>query len=278
MIMENLQERAINKSPLCVGLDLREEHIPLEISGGKLKVEQHFVEYAKEIVDLTIDKAACYKVQIACYEAFGIAGLKAYKEIVRYIRSRNELVIADIKRSDIGSTAKMYAKAHFSGDFEADIVTLNPFLGKDSLSPYFDYLKTGKGAFILAKTTNEGSQDFQDLRFGHGSLSKVVLDKIYEWSNDLGSFDRFSNMGAVVGVNNLNSIKELKESTDKLFLLIPGYGAQGAKLEDIKYLMGDKMNGVVNVSRGLSAGLREEKQFRRIIKDRVERLSKELKY
>ncbi len=278
MIMENLQKKAIEKSPLCVGLDLREEHIPLEITDGKLNVEKHFVEYAKEIVNLTLDMAACYKVQVACYEAFGISGLKAYKEILNYIRSKGECVIADIKRSDIGSTAKMYAKAHFEGEFEADIITLSPFLGKDSLSPYFDYLRKGKGAFILAKTTNEGSKDFQDLRLGSDSLSKIVLDKIYDWSSDLGAFDKFPNMGAVIGVNNLNSIKDLKESTDKLFLLIPGYGAQGAKLEDIKYLMGDKMNGVVNVSRGLSGGLREEKDFRKVIRDRATKFSKELRY
>ncbi len=278
MIMENLQKRAIDKSPLCVGIDLRQEHIPFEITNGGFDVENHFVEYAKAIVDLTTDVAACYKVQIACYEAFGIPGLKADKEILKYIRSKGEYVIADIKRSDIGSTAKMYAKAHFEGELEADIVTLNPFMGKDSISPYFDYFKKGKGAFILAKTTNEGSKDFQDLIVGNRSISSTVLDKVYEWSKELGDFTNFPNMGAVVGVNNASSLNALKESTDKLFLLIPGYGAQGAKLEDIKYLMGDKMNGVVNVSRGISGGLSEDRDFRKSLRERALKLAKELRY
>ncbi len=274
MIMENLRQKAIDKSPLCVGIDLREEHIPLEITGGEFDVQKHFVQYAKEIVDLTLDVAACYKVQIACYEAFGIPGLKAYKEILEYIRNRGDLVIADIKRSDIGSTAQMYAKAHLEGEFEADIVTLNPFLGKDSISPYFEYFKKDKGAFILAKTTNEGSKDFQDLSLDGKSLSKRVLESINEWSEEVGE----PNIGAVVGVNNLDSIKDLKEATDKLFLLIPGYGAQGAKLEEIKYLMQDKKNAVVNVSRGISGGLREEKDYKKIIRDRALKLSEELKF
>ncbi len=279
MIMDNLQNRAKEKSALCVGIDLRECQIPLEITEGKFDVEKHFVSYAKEIIDATSDLAACYKVQIACYEAFGLEGLKAYRQILDYIRSRGELVIADIKRSDIGSTAKMYAKAHFDGDFEADIVTLNPFMGKDSISPYLEYFKKGKGAFILAKTTNEGSKDFQDLVFEHGStLSKEVLDRIYEWSKEAGEYQSFPNMGAVVGVNNLSSIKILKESTDKLFLLIPGYGAQGAKLEDIKYLMGSKSNGVINVSRGISGGLANEQNFRKVLRNRALKLAEELTY
>ncbi len=278
MIMDKLREKVINKSPLCVGIDLREEHIPNCITKGHFDPEIHFVEYAKDIVDATLDVAACYKVQIACYEAFGLKGLKAYKEILDYIKSKGEYVIADIKRSDIGSTAELYAKAHFEGDFEADIITLNPFMGKDSISPYFKYFNESKGAFILAKTTNKGSKDFQDLLIDDMSLSNKVLNNIFKWSKELDEYKNFPSMGAVVGVNNLESIKSLKPFTDKLFLLIPGYGAQGAKIEDIKYLMGSKMNGVVNVSRGISGGLKEEDNYKDILKERATTFAKELKF
>lgn len=291
MIMNTLKKRACDLSPLCAGLDLRPDHIPQEIAEAFDSTEERLFAYAKEAVDAAIDYAACYKVQIACYEAEGLAGLSAYARILRYIRGLGTPVIADIKRGDIGSTARMYAKGHFEGDFEADILTLNPYMGKDAISPYFDYFRRGKGAFILGKTSNPGSVDFQDLdllqnegsafsefirpdilhMFSDWKLYMKVLKSILEWN---GEFGEDSPMGAVIGVNEAREIETMKKLSDNLFLLVPGYGAQGAKIEDIRSLIGSHKNGVVNVSRGYTAGI--EGDFRKELRDRAQTLAKEL--
>lgn len=279
MIMKELQRRAIENSPLCVGIDLRESHLPLEIRDSRADLGTKFIDYAREVVDASIEKAACFKVQIACYEAYGLKGLLAYKEILSYIRGKGGLVIADIKRGDIGSTAEMYAQGHFEGDLEADILTLNPYMGEDAIAPYFPYFKKGKGAFILGKTSNFGSRDFQDLKLKDSGrkLSQEVLERIEVWGQNCGKDDVFGSLGAVVGVNNIDDILEMKPYTDKLFLLVPGYGAQGAKLEDIRALISEKKNGVVNVSRGLTAKLTEEKDFRGELDRRADQFAKELR-
>lgn len=279
MIMRELQQRALHNSPLCVGLDLREGQIPIEISGGNFDPSVHFVDYAKEVIDATFDVAACFKVQIACYEAYGIEGLCAYRDILTYIRKRGGIVIADVKRGDIGSTAEMYAKAHFEGGFEADLITLSPYMGEDSITPYVPYFQKGKGAFVLGKTSNSGSRDFQDLNLQDNGekLSQRVLKTIASWGQNCESEGEFPSIGAVVGVNNIDDIMTMKPYTDKLFLLVPGYGAQGAKIEDIRMLLCDRKNGVVNVSRGLTAGLTESREFRKELRVRGERLAKELR-
>lgn len=124
------------------------------------KTSDKLVAYAKEAIDASKEYAACYKVQIACYEAEGLSGMVAYQQIVSYIRSIGEIVIADVKRGDIGSTAGLYAKGHLSGDFEADVVTLSPYMGKDAISPYFDFFAKDKGAFVLAKKPQMKVQRF----------------------------------------------------------------------------------------------------------------------
>lgn len=279
MIMEELQRRAIENSPLCVGIDLRESHLPLELRDSRADLGSKFVGYAKEVVDASIGKAACFKVQIACYEAYGLQGLLAYKEILNYIRTKGGFVIADIKRGDIGSTAEMYAQGHFEGDLEADILTLNPYMGEDAITPYFPYFRKGKGAFILGKTSNIGSRNFQDLKLKDSDrkLSQEVLSRIEGWGQSCGKDDSFGAIGAVVGVNNMDDLLDMKPYTDKLFLLVPGYGAQGAKLEDIRALISERRNGVVNVSRGLTAKLMEEKDFRKELSRRADQFAKELR-
>lgn len=277
-MINEIRKRAMEISPLCVGIDLRKEQVPRIITEGQFKPHEHFVSYAKAIVDYTSEYAACYKVQIACYEVYGTEGLKAYSEILSYIRKKGHKVIADIKRSDIGSTAKLYAKAHMSGDFESDAVTLNAYMGEDSVSPYYPYLETGKAAFLLAKTSNPGSKDFEDLILNSGvTLYQNVLKKIYEWGRNLKSDGEFSQLAAVVGVNHLSNLKNVKPLTDKLFLLVPGYGAQGAKAEDIKYLLYEQKNGIVNVSRGITAGLQDASDFEKVLKTRAAKTAEELK-
>lgn len=273
MIMNELRHRAMQISPLCVGIDLRESHIPKELSD--LPIGEQFAQYAREIIEASKDYAACYKVQIACYECYGIEGLLAYKDILQMIRESGHIAIADIKRGDIGSTAEMYAKGHFTGDFEADIVTLNAYMGEDAVSPYADYVKKNKGAFILGKTSNAGSRDFQDLKVGEKYLYERVIEKIGGWNKAIENYEGFGGFGAVVGVNNADDIKLLKEITSDLFLLIPGYGVQGAKIEDISALVRENKNGVINVSRGYTANITGD--FRKVLRERVVTLAGELR-
>ena len=274
MIMDELRKRAVEVSPLCVGIDLRDSHIPTELKD--LPLQEQFVQYAKEIVDASRDYASCYKVQIACYECYGLEGLFAYKRILEIIRRSGQIAIADIKRGDIGSTAEMYAQGHFEGDFEADILTLNPYMGHDAVSPYAKYIEEkNKGAFILGKTSNEGSRDFQDLSVGERKLYGAVLDKIESWNKALRGYEGFGGYGAVVGVNHASDLRALCALTQNLFLLIPGYGAQGAKIEDIAMLIREHKNGVVNVSRGFTANVSGD--FRRVLRERAATLAGELR-
>ncbi len=275
MIMDKIKERAISRSPFCVGIDLRMDHVPTELQNSLTKTSDKLVAYAKEAIDASKEYAACYKVQIACYEAEGLEGMIAYQRIVSYIRSLGEIVIADVKRGDIGSTAGLYAKAHLSGDFEADVVTLSPYMGKDAISPYFEFFSKEKGAFVLAKTSNEGSKDFQDLIIDGQPLYMSVLQKLKYWSREISGDYKFSPLGAVVGVNELKDIESLKENSKDTYLLIPGYGAQGADLQDIRALIHENKNGVINVSRGYTAGIKES-DFRKVLSQRAQQLAKEL--
>lgn len=274
MIMDQLRQRAIEASPLCVGIDLREDHIPVELQA--LSKSEQYIQYAKEIIQSSKDYAACYKVQIACYECFGLQGLMVYKEILAMIKEAGHIAIADIKRGDIGSTAQMYAQGHFEGDFEADIVTLSPYMGHDAISPYDEYIiHKSKGAFILGKTSNPGSRDFQDLNVGEELLYQRVLKQIGEWNGRVKQEPGFGGYGAVVGVNNADDLQRLKNVTEDLFMLIPGYGAQGAKIEDIRAMVHKNKNGVINVSRGYTANVQGD--MRKVLKERAQRLAEELR-
>ena len=278
MIMQELRNRAIEASPLCVGIDLRPDHVPAEIRNSVKEIDEQYVQYAKEIIAASGEYASCFKVQIACYESEGLSGLRAYSQILKMIRSNGHIAIADIKRGDIGSTAEMYAKGHFEGDFEADILTLNAYMGEDAVKPYAKYFKEkNKGAFILAKTSNPGSRNFQDLKIEEDPLYSRVLDKIHEWGKEEEPEAEFPSFGAVVGVNNLNELDIIRQKTRDIFLLIPGYGAQGAKIEDIASIVSERKNGVVNVSRGYTANLPEHGDFRKELVKRAQDLAKELR-
>lgn len=273
MIIDRLYERVKERGPLCTGLDLREEYLPDEIKNSNLTLGEKLFEFNKEIIDATREISACFKIQIACYEALGLEGLKAYANTAKYLREKNELVIGDIKRGDIGSTSKMYAQGHFEGDFEVDMVTLNPYMGEDVVSPYYEYMDK-KGVFMLAKTSNESSKDFQDkLLENKKPLYLETLSKIREWGSDFVGESGYSSIGAVVGVNHANELKLIRENADKIFLLIPGYGAQGAEAKDIAYLLGSQMSGVVNVSRGIIKDYDKlQKPWREALKIQAENL------
>ena len=206
----------------------------------------------KNIIDETYDLAACYKLQIACYEAYGIEGLKAYCETIKYIKTKGNIVIGDIKRGDIASTGDMYAKAHFEGDFEVDFITVNPYMGYDAISPYEKYLKSGdKGLFILIKTSNESSKDFQELTIEDKKLYEEVAQKVENWGENYIGECGFSLMGGVVGATHPSELSEISRRHKSLFMLIPGYGAQGGSGEDLKDVLKNNMCAVINSSRNI---------------------------
>ncbi len=252
MIMDKLCKRAREISPVCVGLDTKIEYLPEFILEKPKSDAEKILEFNKRVIDALRDVCACFKVQIAYYEALGIEGMIAYSMTLKYIRQVGSIAIADIKRGDIAATGKMYAKGHFEGDFEADFVTVNGYMGIDSISPYFDYLKTGnKGIFILLKTSNKSSSDFQDIPIGKRPLYYHVAGKIDAWGKEYIQPCGYSSIGAVVGLTYPEEIACISEWMPNTFYLIPGYGAQGGTGEDLAQLFKDGICGVVNSSRAI---------------------------
>jgi orotidine-5'-phosphate decarboxylase len=258
--MDKLFEAVAEKGHVCVGLDTAPEYVPEK--ERRPSPAETVLEYNKAIIDATFDIAACYKLQIAYYEEMGLAGLDAYARTLKYLRQRGTLVIADIKRSDIADTASRYAKAHFSGDFEADFVTLNPYLGMDSIEPWLQWAdKAGKGAFVLMRTSNKGRSDFECLTINDESRSPrrlfdAVGDKLSEVAASRLGAHGYGAFGAVVGADPQTE-EERKEAAairarrPNLFFLIPGYGAQGGAAQDAVLLLREGNGGVVNASRSI---------------------------
>lgn len=252
MIVDRLYEAVKEKGFVCVGLDSHLDYIPNYIKEKHEKLSDVIFEYNKIIIDATSDIVAIYKPQIAYYEANGLEGLIAYQRTLRYIKEKGLLSIGDVKRGDIASTAKEYAKAHFKGEFEADFITLNPYMGMDSITPYLDYLKTGeKGVFVLLRTSNEGAKDIECLDYNGEALYFKVGDELKKFADELTSECGYSPLGFVVGATHSEEAKKIRERYKNIFFLLPGYGAQGAKAEDIRTYLNDFNGGVVNSSRGI---------------------------
>lgn len=253
MLIDELYEAVQNKGNVCVGLDTSYDYIPKWFAEKFESRGDAIYEFNRKIIDAVYDSAACFKVQIAYYEAEGIDGLKAYKKTLKYIKERKCIAISDIKRGDIADTARMYAKAHFEGEFETDFVTLNPYMGMDSIEPYEKYFESGKkGAFILIRTSNKGYSDFQGIEDNSGNpLYKNVADKVYELSLKYQGKCGYGCVGGVVGCTHREESKKIRENYSKMFFLIPGYGAQGGSGEDAAAYLKDGNGGVVNSSRGI---------------------------
>lgn len=264
MIIDQLYEEAL-KSPVCVGLDFRYPLLPEYLKQSPLSLEDKIFNYNRHIIDATKDISACYKLQIACYEALGLEGLKAYSRTLQYLRENGKISIGDVKRGDILVTAEFYAKAHFSGDFEADFVTMSPYLGKDSISPYFEYLKKGeKGVFVLIHTSNESSRDFQELNVEGEPLYMQVARKVDEWGNPFIGKNELSLIGGVTGLTFPEDMIRVWEACSNAFFLIPGYGVQGGKSYDLSPLLKGKRRFVINSSRdiiGAHKGIKENEGF-----------------
>ncbi|HEY5560252.1 MAG TPA: orotidine-5'-phosphate decarboxylase [Clostridiaceae bacterium] len=253
MIIDRLYEDVNKKGVVCLGLDTAVSYIPEYFLNKYESIGACLFNFNKKIIDATSDVVGCFKVQIAYYEALGLEGLLAYKNTLKYIKSCGSISIADIKRGDIADTAKMYAKAHFSGDFESDFITLNPYMGLDGLEPYLPYIKNEeKGVFLLMRTSNKGAEDIQylDCKDGRKVYNKVGEKINFIGKNYLGSCG-YSSIGAVAGCTHVEEAIELREELASTFLLIPGYGAQGGKAKDVALYLKDGNGGVVNSSRGI---------------------------
>lgn len=251
--MDALFDAVKQRGPVCVGLDTAPEYVPPRERMHATSEAHALFDCNRAIIDATRDVAACYKVQIAYYEALGIPGLEAYRDTLRYIRRQGSLVIADIKRGDIADTAHCYARAHFQGDFEADLVTLSPYMGMDSIEPWFSYAKEqGKGAFVLMRTSNKGMRDFeyQELARG-GRLYHEVGRRMKTLAAECRGERGFGAFGVVVGCTEPEEAEAIRREHRDLFFLIPGYGAQGGAAKDASRLLIDGNGGVVNASRSI---------------------------
>jgi orotidine-5'-phosphate decarboxylase len=252
--IDRLHQAVSEKGAVCVGLDTAFEYIPETARKRFSNPDEAILAYNMELIEATFDTAACYKTQIAYYEALGLAGMKVYSKTLAQIRGRGGLVIADIKRGDVADTALRYAAAHFSGDFEADFVTLNPYMGMDSLKPWIDAAeKTGKGAFVLVRTSNPGMRDFeyQELAAG-GRLYEAVGRSLSALALKHKGLSGYGSFGAVIGCTERDEAAAIRAKYKDLFFLIPGYGAQGGDANSAALLLKQDGNGgVVNASRSI---------------------------
>lgn len=277
MIAKLIEKIKQTNAPICVGLDPLISHIPDYILDEKIKkygkstkaVAEAFYDFNMAIIDKTFDLIPAVKPQIAMYEEFGIDGMIAYKNTVDYAKSKGLLVIGDAKRGDIGSTSLAYAKAHIGvseilgeklSGFDTDFVTVNPYLGTDGIKPFIDVCNSeDKGIFVLVKTSNPSSGEFQDRQIDSTPLYELVAKKTCEWG-ELSMDGEYSNVGAVVGATYPKMSAILREKMPYTFFLVPGYGAQGATAEDLKPCFNkDGLGAIVNSSRGIIAAYKQEK-------------------
>ena len=273
-LISNIQK---TKAPIVVGLDPMLNYIPQQILD---KAYQEFGEtlegaaeaiwqYNKEIVDCTCDLIPAVKPQIAMYEQFGIEGMKAFKKTVDYCKSKGLVVIGDVKRGDIGSTSAAYATGHLGkvqvgsktySAFDEDFATVNPYLGSDGIKPFMEVCKEEKkGLFILVKTSNPSSGEFQDQLIDGKPLYELVGEKVAQWGEECMG-EQYSYIGAVVGATYPEMGKVLRKVMPKSYILVPGYGAQGGKGADLVHFFNeDGLGAIVNSSRGIIAAYKQEK-------------------
>lgn len=276
MIEKLIEKIKETQAPIVVGLDPMLDYIPrflLEKAfaqhGETLEgAAQAVWEFNKGIIDAVWELIPAVKPQIAMYEQFGIPGLKAYKQTIDYCRKKGLIVIGDIKRGDIGSTSAAYAAGHLGrvqvgshsyAPFDEDFATVNPYLGSDGVKPFVDVCREyKKGLFILVKTSNPSSGEFQDRLIDGKPLYEWVGEKVNEWGQEHMGRD-YSYIGAVVGATYPEMGKALRKLMPRTFFLVPGYGAQGASAADLADFFGDDgLGAIVNSSRGIIAAYKKE--------------------
>jgi orotidine-5'-phosphate decarboxylase len=263
-------------APIVVGLDPMLDYIPEHVKkrayaecGETLEGAAEAIwQFNKEIVDKTYDLIPAVKPQIAMYEQFGVAGVNAFKKTVDYCRKKDLVVIGDIKRGDIGSTSTAYAMGHIGRvkvgnkeylPFNEDFITINPYLGSDGVKPFIDICKEEKkGLFVLVKTSNPSSGEFQDKLIDGRPLYELVGEKVSEWGEQCMG-DEYSYVGAVVGATYPEMGKALRKIMPKTYILVPGYGAQGGSGKDLVHFFNeDGLGAIVNSSRGIIAAYKQD--------------------
>ncbi|MDE7184047.1 MAG: orotidine-5'-phosphate decarboxylase [Lachnospiraceae bacterium] len=288
-LIEKIQKTG---APIVVGLDPMMKFVPDHIKKTAFAQKGETLEgaaeavwlYNKEIIDKTYDLIPAVKPQIAMYEQFGIPGLVAFQRTVKYCKEKGLVVIGDIKRGDIGSTSAAYAAAHLGkvqvgsslcAGFDEDFVTVNPYLGSDGVQPFIDVCREEtKGIFVLVKTSNPSSGEFQDqmvstgnttgnaggITFSEQALYEIVGMKVAQWGEQLMGKKGYSSVGAVVGATYPEQGKVLRKVMPHAFILVPGYGAQGASGKDLIHFFDEnRLGAIINSSRGIIAAYQNEK-------------------
>ncbi|MCR5556142.1 MAG: orotidine-5'-phosphate decarboxylase [Butyrivibrio sp.] len=276
MISKLIDRIVATNAPIVVGLDPKLDYIPdsikkrcFEEKGENLEgAAEAFWQFNKEIIDHVYDIVPAVKPQIAMYEELGIPGLITFKKTVEYCKEKGLVVIGDIKRGDIGSTSESYAVGHLGSvkirdksfrGFEEDFATVNPYLGSDGVKPFINVCnKEDKGIFVLVKTSNPSSGEFQDRLIDGRPLYELVGEQVEKWGLD--SMDgAYSNVGAVVGATYPEMGKVLREIMPHAYILVPGYGAQGGKGKDLVHFFNkDGLGAIVNSSRGIIAAWKSD--------------------
>lgn len=261
-------------NPTVIGVDTRYDMVP-ECVRKKYSTDlegmcQAMLEYSKALIDSTYDIIPAVKLQSAYFEMYGVEGIKLYKEMIEYCRKKGMVVMADVKRGDIGSTSAGYSRAYLGKNtidgkeqeiFDVDFATVNPYMGSDCVMPFVeDCKKYDKGIFVLVKTSNKSSGEIQDVKAEDGEeIYKKVAKLVNTWGEELIGENGYSSVSAVVGATYPKQLKELRELMPHSYFLIPGYGAQGGKAEDIA-LGFDKngLGGIVNATRSLMCAYKSD--------------------
>lgn len=242
-------------TPACVGLDPQKEFIPEKIRLTPYERRprgraEDLYDFNCRVIDIISPNIGIVKLQIAFYEALGHWGIKAYIDTIKYARKKGLIVIGDIKRGDVPHTAEAYARAYLGDVYNADAVTVNPYLGEDSIMPFIKMAEElNKGVFVLVKTTNPSSADFQDLVAGNKKLYEHVAEKVNQWGKQLIGQSSYSSIGAVVGAEAGRRLRTIMPDT---IFLVPGYGAQGAAAKDVKHCFNpDGYGAIISASRSI---------------------------
>lgn len=279
MIIDKLIEKIQQtNNPTVVGLDPRLAYVPEFIKNeayekyGKTPkgAAEAFYMFNKEIIDAVYDLIPAVKPQVAMYEQFGAEGIESYIKTIKYAKEKGLVIIGDVKRSDIASTAEAYSNGHIGrvdveeNKFEVyyeDFITLNPYLGYDSIEPYINNCKNyERGMFVLVKTSNPNSGQFQDLSVDGKKLYEKVGELTAQWGEELMGTKGYSSIGAVVGATHPEQAEALRRIMPKTFFLVPGYGAQGGTAQDLKVCFNkDGLGAIVNSSRGIIAAHQNKK-------------------
>ena len=262
---ELIQQIREKRSFLCVGLDTDARRIPVHL----LDLHDPLFEFNREIIDATAPYCVAYKPNLAFYEAHGLHGMEAFKKTVDYIKEKHphHFIIADAKRGDIGNTAKMYARTFFE-EYNVDALTVAPFMGEDSVTPFLEY--KDKWVILLALTSNRGSQDFQLLRDENGErLFEKVISRAQQWGTT-------ENLMFVVGATQGRMFEDIRRIAPNHFLLVPGVGAQGGSLQEVcQYGMTSECGLLVNSSRGIIYASSDE-NFAEIAGNKARQLQQEM--